>query len=179
MTDTPATDEELMPWRMLAAGPGGERTPISRLIARLDEERDRAKKMGWTPDVIPCEKCGGLVGYDNAKLGADGISYLCASCRLKEVEAERAEERAGREKAERRRVTWEMVYEGASIRATVAEAESDRLAGLLRRALDLIEAMRTNDPNEPASDAGHTCRDIWAHEEAQLRSALARMEGKP
>lgn len=61
-------------------------------------------------------------------------------------------------------------------RAEAAERERDTLRESLHRAVGLIDAMMTNDPNEPVSDAGHTALDAWKYETESLRAAL---EAKP
>jgi hypothetical protein len=43
----------------------------------------------------------------------------------------------------------------------------------LTRAVDLIDAMMTNDPNEPVSDAGHTVLELWKIEAEKLRALAA------
>lgn len=57
--------------------------------------------------------------------------------------------------------------------ALPAQAAPVAVKALLTRALSLIDAMFTNDPNEPVSDAGHTALDLWRHEADALRSALS------
>lgn len=51
-------------------------------------------------------------------------------------------------------------------------AENARLREALRQAVGLIDAMMTNDPNEPVSDAGHTCLDLWKAKTEELRAVL-------
>lgn len=57
---------------------------------------------------------------------------------------------------------------------TVAEIldRYERMEKALNKAIYLIDAMMTNDPNEPVSDAGHVASDLWGHDFKEIRKAL-------
>lgn len=61
---------------------------------------------------------------------------------------------------------------------TIAANWENHYEGLATKALSLIDAMMTNDPNEPVSDAGHTALDLWKHEAENIRAALASSNRK-
>lgn len=65
----------------------------------------------------------------------------------------------------------------ATLAAPVAtQAEVVGAVAALRRAITLIDSMRTNDPNEPVSDAGHIALDLWTDEADKLDILCKQLE---
>jgi chromosome segregation ATPase len=97
------------------------------------------------------------------------------------IKSEKNEHRADTLRATIERLTKERDFQlAAAVEATRREQEhkarADYLAAelakareALTRAVSLIDAMMTNDPNEHVSDAGHVALDLWKHGAEQLR----------
>jgi hypothetical protein len=97
-----------------------------------------------------------------------------AASSLAELERERDEARL--DKNEWSRYHQQALFkEAQAVEAlTAAEARERVLREALASAVSLIDAMMTNDPNEPVSDAGHTALDLWKHEAEKLRSLVSK-----